>query len=163
MALEESSNAEPRPPAPLLRKRVLFTSLLLAFCCYGFFQWVLWPVQVVGDSMLPAYRNGTRNLINKLAYSTHDPQRSDVVALRTPPGDVWIKRIVGLPGERVEAREGKIVINGQPLPEPYTDSTVRWQEAFSLGPDEYFVIGDNRPTSAFYRARRDHIIGKVVF
>jgi signal peptidase I len=114
--------------------------------------------------MLPAYRNGTRNLINKLAYWSHEPRRGDVVALRKASGEVWIKRIIGLPGETVELREGKVVINGEPLDEPYINSPIPWSpKPITLEPDEYYVFGDNRATSAFGRVRRDHIIGKVVF
>ena len=67
--------------SPRLRLRVLFTTFLFAFICYGFFNWVLWPVKVSGTSMLPNYQDGSRHFINKLAYWSAKPQRGDVVGV----------------------------------------------------------------------------------
>ena len=151
---------------PLVRLKVLMSALLIAFVCYGFFTWILWPVKVAGQSMMPNYHDGSRHFINKLAYVSATPQRGDVVGVRTPDGDVYIKRIVGLPGERVHVEEGEIVINDKRLNEPYVDSRIpfRFRVPFTqLGPDEYFVIGDNRATSIYRHTRRSEIIGKVVY
>lgn len=151
--------------SPKVRLRVLFISFLIAFACYGFFTWVLWPVQVLGDSMLPNYHSGERHFINKLAYRAANPQRGDVVALYAPNGEVYLKRVLGLPGETVTFTNGGIAINGQELKEPYVDTKVRAGkgEEGKLGADDYYVIGDNRATSVRGKVPRQDIIGKVMF
>ena len=151
--------------SPRLRFRVLGTSLLLAFLCYAFFTWVLWPVKVTGDSMMPNYRNGSRHFINKLAYWSGQPQRGDVIGLRAGDNEIYIKRVVGLPGERVSFQDGRVLINDQLLEESYIDSKIPWAELspVTLGPDDYYVIGDNRATSVLGPVPFDRIIGQVVF
>jgi signal peptidase I len=151
--------------SPKVRLRVLFSAFLIAFVCYGFFTWVLWPVQVLGDSMLPNYHSGERHFINKLAYRVATPQRGDVVALYAPNGDVYLKRVLGLPGETVTFTNGGLAIDGQELKEPYVDTKIvpREDEEGKLGPNDYSVIGDNRATSVRGKVPREDIIGKVVF
>lgn len=148
-----------------VRVKVLATALLLALVCYGFFTWVLWPVKVVGESMLPNYQDGSRHFINKLAYSAALPQRGDVVAMRAPNGDVLLKRVVGLPGEVVSFEDGVLHINGQPMTEEYTHTRVpeKWRGTVALNENEYFVIGDNRRISVLSPILGKQIIGKVFF
>jgi len=147
-----------------LRRKVLWATLSIGFLCYAFFTWVLWPVKVVGESMMPNYRSGSRHFINKLAYLSNSPQRGDVVAVRND-GEVYLKRIVGLPGETVSFEGGVLHINGRRVPEPYTDARIppKWRPALRLDPDEYFVIGDNRGVSAYTPVDAAQIIGKVLF
>jgi signal peptidase I len=151
--------------SPRLRLKVLLTALALAFVAYGFFTWILWPVKVLGDSMMPNYHNGSHHFINKLAYRKVKPQRGDVVGVRAANGDIYIKRIIGLPGERITIEDGRIVINGQPLSEPYVDTEIpiKRRAPWQLGPDEYFVVGDNRATSVLLGVGVQRILGKVVF
>ncbi len=154
--------------SPRLRLRVLFSAFLIAFVCYGFFTWVLWPVKVLGDSMMPNYHDGERHFINKLAYRSAKPRRGDVIALYVPNGDVYIKRVLGLPGETIVLTNGGVLINGTMLAEPYVTSRIplrREREALEgrLRPGEYFVIGDNRATTVFGKVPAKDIIGKVVF
>jgi len=151
---------------PLVRLKVLISALLIAFVCYGFFTWILWPVKVAGQSMMPNYHDGSRHFINKLAYASSLPQRGDVVGVRTDDGEVYIKRIVGLPGEKLHVERGEILIDDKRLDEPYIDSRIPLRAGVpftELGRDEYFVIGDNRATSIHRRVRRSDIIGKVVY
>jgi signal peptidase I len=151
--------------SPHVRLKVLVSAFLIAFVCYGFFTWVLWPVKVLGDSMLPNYQNGERHFINKLAYRAAKPQRGDVVALYAQNGDVYIKRILGLPGETISFPDGGVAIDGRPLDEPYVNTKIpdKRGEEGKLGPQDYFVIGDNRATSVLGRVPERDIIGKVVF
>ena len=162
---DESTPTKLTWSSPKLRLKVFFSAFLIAFLCYGFFTWVLWPVKVLGDSMLPNYHNGERHFINKLAYRTAGPQRGEVIGLYAPNGDVYIKRVLGLPGESVTFTNGGVAINGRMLAEPYVDTTIpdgRGQDG-KLGPEEYFVIGDNRATSVLGAVPARDIIGKVVF
>jgi signal peptidase I len=150
---------------PLVRGRIVLTSLLMASACYGFFTWVLWPVKVAGRSMTPTFADGSRHFINKLAYLSARPQRGDVIALRADDGDVYLKRIVGLPGEVISFEDGVLHINDVPVKEPYTRTRVpvSWRQRVHLGPDEYYVIGDNRAISVLAPIPGSRIIGKVAF
>jgi signal peptidase I len=130
------------------------------------FKGVLIPVRVTGKSMEPTYRDGRVNFINRLAYRRSEPRRGDVVGLRREPSRLLVmKRIVGLPGEHVAIRRGRIYINGEPLEESYTDGRPilrAWVDR-QLGAGEYFAIGDNRDLSAFGVVTRRDIQGKVLF
>jgi len=139
--------------------------------------YVLLPIQVDGPSMLPNYREQSINVVNRLAYLNREPQRGDVVAIRYSgvstfsfKGSVMLmKRVVGLPGETVEFANGKLLINGKPIDEPYVKNSCNWDfrpEHWQLGDDEYYVVGDNR--SMPYEdhkqgsAKRERIVGKVM-
>jgi signal peptidase I len=126
-------------------------------------------VRVDGISMEPAYHNGRMNLINRLAYWRSEPKRGDVVGIRLAGVSVmYMKRIIGLPGERVTFRNGKVLINDQPLEEPYVKYRARWGiPELILDPDEYYAIGDNRGMDPDGHegggVRRNRIVGKVLF
>jgi signal peptidase I len=130
------------------------------------FKFLFVPIRVVGNSMEPTYRNGRINLVNRLAYHSHAPQRGDVVALQLDRHRlVLLKRVVGLPGERIALRDGRVLVNGQPLNEPYAKGSELppTQGEILLRDDEYFVIGDNRDISAYGSIHQHEVIGKVVF
>jgi signal peptidase I len=152
--------------SPHLRLKVLVTAFVLAVSIYAFFTWVLWPVKVAGESMMPNYRDGSRHFINKLSYWSSNPERGDVVGLRAPDGEVYLKRIIGLPGERLTFDDGRIQVNGVPLAEPYVDQKIPPKflpATLTLRTNEYWVIGDNRMTSVRGPVPRDLIIGKLIF
>ena len=152
--------------SPYVRYKVLLTALAGAFAIYGFFTWILWPVKVAGESMMPNYRNGSRHFINKLAYWSAQPQRGDVVGLLAPNGDIYLKRVIGLPGEHLTFDDKGIYINGRVLLEPYIDQNIPTNQmpaSITLSRNEYWVIGDNRATSVRGPISRDHIIGKLAF
>src|SRR5262249_7346901 len=96
------------------------------------------------------------------------PRRGDVVAIRLAgPHIMLMKRIIALPGETVAFHWGKTYINGRPLEEPYLRFPCDWErEPVTLGPDEYFVVGDNRSMPqvdhTFGRAGRERIVGRVM-
>ena len=130
------------------------------------FRGVLIPVRVTGRSMEPTYRDGRVNFINRLAFVRIEPRRGDVVGLRREPSRLLVlKRLVGLPGERVSVRHGRIHINGEPLDENYTNGRPipPMSGERELGGGEYFAIGDNRDMSAFGVVERSDILGKVLF
>lgn len=133
------------------------------------FTWILVPIRAEGISMLPTYRSGSLHVVSKLTYKYRAPRRGDVVAIRLAgPSVVYVKRIVGLPGDRVSIRDGFVHINGTPLPEPYVHHRKPWNlEEVTLDAREYFLIGDNRGMNAgdheFGRADAARIVGKVIF
>lgn len=131
---------------------------------------------VIGVSMEPALYNGQEVLVNRLVYKVTSPKRGDVIAF-LPNGNknshYYLKRIVGLPGERIQIIGGYVYINGEPLEEDESydkmaDAGIAENEML-LGSDEYFVLGDNRNNSEDSRSgnigavKKDTIAGKVWF
>ncbi|HJW45879.1 MAG TPA: signal peptidase I [Lysobacter sp.] len=108
------------------------------------------------SSMMPTIRPGQIVISSGGYYNLHAPRRGDVVVFAPPrePGSNWVKRIVGLPGETIEIRGGKAVINGVPLVEPYVSpleeiefSYGRDVPAMVIATDHYYLLGDNRDNS----------------
>jgi signal peptidase I len=162
--MQEICPLKPGSTRRVVRRRVLCGSLLLCFVSFAFSHWVLWPVQVAGDSMTPNYQNGQPNYIYKLAYVSKAPQRGDVVGVRIAHGEFLLKRVIGLPGERIEFNRGTIVVNGRPLAEPYIEKPLLWAlPSVQLGAEDYFVMGDNRAVSMLGAIAKDHIVGKALF
>ena len=150
-------------------RRTTVRVLLLILASIVVFRWVLIPVRTDGVSMEPTYESGRLNLVNRLAYLRSPPARGDVVAIRLAGLHVlYIKRVVGLPGERIAISAGEVLVDGAPLIEPYVHHRRPWELAeVRLGPAEYFVVGDNRGMAAadhtFGRIDGVRIVGRVVF
>ena len=142
---------------------------MLAIVSFVTFRWVLIPVRTDGISMQPTYDSGRFTFVNALAYLRNPPARGDIVAVRIARGRAfYLKRIIGLPSERIAIVRGQVAINGVPLEEPYVERRRAWNVAeMTLGPREYFVIGDNRGMNAvdheFGGVELDRIVGKIVF
>src|SRR5208337_4419388 len=98
--------------------RDLILSILLAFIVIVF---LYQPVQVEGTSMMPRLENHERIFINKFLYRFRPIERGDVVVFKYPldPSKSYIKRVIGLPGDKVSIRDGHVLVNGKPLSEPY--------------------------------------------
>lgn len=115
------------------------------------------PFLVSGSSMVPSFENGDYLLIDEITYRFRPPERGEVVVFKYPkdPSTYFIKRIIGLPGERVEIKNNQVTVwnarSLQPLvlDENYLPKSVATagNEEFRLGPDEYLMLGDNRPFS----------------
>jgi len=148
----------PRPHRTLCR--VLVWSVLVL----TFFHRLLVPIQIIGSSMSPTYRNGSLNLVNRMSYTKkHPPHRGDVVALNAE-GELLLKRIVALPGETVAIENGALEINGQRLADQFSVSAIPWEMGpLILDQNEYFVIGDNRAASVFCKVAKPDILGKIIF
>jgi len=131
---------------------------------------------VIGDSMEPALHNGQEILMNRILYRISTPKRGDVVVF-LPNGNqnthFYVKRVVGLPGETVQIREGNVYIDGVLLEEnelfdKIVDPGIAQNELVLSG-DEFFVLGDNRNSSEDSRSgnigavKKDDIIGKAWF
>jgi signal peptidase I len=142
--------------------------VVLVAMCTVIFRFDLLPIRVEGVSMLPTYRDHGIHVINRLAYISHPPRRGDVVAIRYSGIHLMLmKRVVGLPGESIAFREGQLFINGQALEEPYVKNSCDWEiPAETIGPDEYYVVGDNRsmPEADHTkgRAQLSRIVGKLI-
>lgn len=129
---------------------------------------------VYGVSMEPLIMDGDSILINKLSYLRGEPERFDVIVFKQSGdehGFYYVRRVIGLPGERIQILYGRIYINGILLTEPMTTEPILVagfaQEPFVLDEDEYFVLGDNRNDSEDSRFAnignvvRDAVVGKA--
>lgn len=126
---------------------------------------------IVGNSMEPVLFNGEEVLLNKIIYQFSTPVRGDVIAFH-PNGDenthLYVKRIVGLPGETIQIKQGSVYINGEmyAMDTETADAGVA-ADVVQLGDDDYFVMGDNRENSEDSRSAnignvtREMIVGKV--
>jgi signal peptidase I len=125
--------------------------------------------RVEGQSMEPNLHSDQRLVVEKVSYRFHGPQRFDIVVLKLPSqGDeLLIKRVVGLPGETVEIRDGLIYINGEPLDEPFANGDTRpgRKERVIVPPLHVFVLGDNRNHSndsrSFGPVPIENIVGRA--
>ena len=173
----EEDQAPEAPEEPRRRSFIaelpglLLTALFIAVVIKTF---LLQPFWIPSESMLPTIEVNDRVMVNKLAYRWGVPQRGDVVVFRDPReeqieesipeavirsvleavgirtrGDEdLIKRVVGLPGETIEVRDNHVVVNGTPIEEGYLPDVFMPDEPpITVGPDEVFVMGDNRDAS----------------
>lgn len=159
-------------PSSRLRRtlREVFETILLALVLFLAINFVSARVRVEFNSMYPNFHNGDYIIVNRLAYRWAEPQRGDVVVFPYPndPDEDYIKRVIGLPGERIAIYAGKVYINGQALEEIYASEPIRLDMSERIVPPEHvYVIGDNRNASSDSREWGalpiSDIIGKAVF
>lgn len=149
--------------------RVIVTGLALAFVISNT---LIANAQVPTGSMEETIMPGSRIIINRLAYASHNPHRGDIISFYYPDDGktVYLKRIIGLPGESVEGKEGKVYVDGTALDEQYVKEAVSSDFGpFLVPPGAYFVMGDNRGNSWDSRywenpyVEEDKIIGRAEF
>jgi len=140
------------------------------------------PHQVSGESMVPTFQDKEYLLTDKISYKLNQPSRGDTVVFHAPedatcaPGGKcdYIKRIIGVPGDTIEVKNNKVFLNNVELQENYLDPKTITQageytrsKIVRLGPDEYFVMGDNREHSSDSRSwgpvSADAFVGRVFF
>jgi signal peptidase I len=157
-------------------------------------QWVINPYRIPSSSMEPTlhcaprgvegclaagglFNGSDRVLACRICYDLWSPKRGDVVVFNTPPaalnacgmGGVYVKRLIGLPGDTWSERDGYVYIDGKRLDEPYLDPKFRDRLSYpakKIPPGQYFMMGDNRAGSCDSRkwgtVPRNNLIGKVV-
>ncbi len=130
--------------------RDLVITLVLAALVFLLVRFVLGNYTVAGESMEPGLQKGQQLLIFRPAYAWASPQRGDIVFFRTPEGNPFqLKRVIGLPGDMVEVRANSVYINNIRLSEPYLSEPPEYTlKPFSVPPDNYFILGDNRNNSS---------------
>jgi signal peptidase I len=118
--------------------------------------------------MAPALRDGQWMIVERAAYRLRGPERFDIVRFRDPsrPGSFSVKRVTGLPGERVKLESGRLMIDGRPVVEPASVQISEFDfDEWQTGPEEYVLLGDNRAASTDSRAygavQRKAILGRV--
>lgn len=172
------SESASRGRSPLLRTfgEFLRLAIIAAAIALPIRYFVAQPFIVRGASMEPNFHDREYLVIDELSYFFRPPQRGEVVVFRYPlnPREYFIKRVIGLPGETVEIREDTVYITnaerpeGFRLAEPYLPSglSFRGNVRFSLGSEEYVVLGDNRPASSDSRSwgtlERKFITGRAL-
>ncbi len=131
---------------PEFNRRYALRLVALSLCAFILFRYILAPFYIQGESMAPTYRTGGITFSWRLAYMFSEPQRGDIVIIRLAGERVaLLKRIVALPGEQVEFRDGELFINGRKLDEPYLVKPSDWnQEPRIVEECHYYVVGDNR-------------------
>lgn len=150
------------------------TIVLSGVLAFGIRTFVAEARYIPSGSMLPTLQINDRLIIDKITYNFRAPQRGDIVVFSPTPAlqqqnfhDAFIKRVIGLPGDTVEVKGGRVYVNGQALRENYIEE----EPNYSFGPvtvlpDQYLVLGDNRNNS--YDSHywgfvpRDNIIGRAV-
>lgn len=146
--------------------KVVFISFLIVLPIRAF---IVQPFIVRGPSMEPTYHENEYLIVNEIGYTFSDPKQFDVIVFRFPkrPSQFFIKRIIGVPGQEVIIKQGKVFVDGQEIAEPYLpEGTLTAQDTIiKLDKEEYFVLGDNRAQSSDSRLwgvlPRNHIVGKV--
>lgn len=128
---------------------VLLSVLVMAFVVRAF--------TVDGPSMMPTLQSGERLLVDRITYRLRSPQRGEVVVFRFPsdPRQFYIKRVIGVPGDRIVITHGRVYVNGVILDEPYTDTSVLGAFGpYTVPQDHLFMLGDNRNNSEDSRNQR---------
>ncbi len=130
--------------------REILETILLTIIIFVVLNITTGRFQVRGSSMEPTLHDGQYMIISKLIYWIHPPERGDVIVFRPPngSGDDYIKRVVGLPGEQVEIRDGVVSVGGILMDEPYIANPGFYSGVWELGDGQYFVLGDNRRNSS---------------
>jgi len=166
MQAEEQPKARARSALREFIETILFT-LLIYFLVRTF---LIENYRVVGRSMEQTLQDDQFLVVNKLLYRLHEPQRGDIIVFRDPrDGDrKLIKRVIGLPGEVLEIKNGQVFINDRRLQETYIQSmSQRSRPPIPIPADHYFVMGDNRSNSSDSRdwgtLPQREIVGKAWF
>ncbi|MBN1261402.1 MAG: signal peptidase I [Anaerolineae bacterium] len=148
----------------------LLETLLLALVIFLVINTLTGRYQVHGQSMEPSLHDGQYLIASKVTYWLHQPERGDIVVLKPPAGQgaiPYIKRVIGLPGDEIEIRQGKVWINGIAIDEPYINGPPIYEKQWVIAGGMYLVLGDNRNNSSDSHAwgllPGENIIGKAVF
>lgn len=163
------SRIETKPPANPWRLIIdLLETILLGVILYAGINLLSARIRVESISMEPTLRPGDYVMVSKLAYINAMPGRGDVVVFHFPadPAQQYIKRVIGLPGDNVEIREGEVYVNGARLDEPYLKAAPNYSDLWVVPADALFVLGDNRNRSSdshlWGMVPLENVIGKAL-
>ena len=161
-------SAKTKKSEPVSRKREIINTVIylavVVLLAWFIIAFIMQRTSVEGNSMYPTLSDGDQLFIEKVSYRFSDPDRFDIIVFEVPnrEGVHYIKRVIGLPGETVQIKDGVIYINGSPLEENYGREVMeragRASQPITLGEDEFFVLGDNRNDSL---DSREESVGNV--
>jgi signal peptidase I len=164
MRAEEQGGSQTKSIVREFVETIVITLLIYALIRTFLFE----NYRIVGHSMDPTLEDGQFLVVNKLGYRLHDPERGDIIVLRDPRSDdlKLIKRVIGLPGEVVEIKDGQVMIDNHALDETYISFQSNYSREPLLIPEgEYFVLGDNRNNSSDSHSwgpfPRNRVVGKA--
>ncbi len=147
---------------------VIVIAVLVSFIINAF---IIVNATVPTQSMETTIMAGDRIIGSRLYYLRHEPRRGDIVVFEYPddPSTLYVKRLIGMPGDHVEIHDGKVFINGEELYEPYLTVTTEGEWGpYDVPEDSYFMLGDNRNSSVDSRywqntyVTKDGLVGKAV-
>lgn len=143
-------------------------TLVLSVILFAAINAVSARIRVDGASMEPTLQSGEFVIVNKLAYVLGAPKTGDVIVFHFPrdPEQEYIKRVIGLPGDHLEIKEGQVFVNGEPLEEDYIAASPVYQSTVDVPEDSLFVLGDNRNNSSdshsWGSVPMEYVVGKAV-
>jgi len=173
MENEKEQNRKPKE-GNFWSETLRFVLISTVFVVLPIRLYVAQPFIVSGESMSPSFETGEYLIVDQLSYYLREPARGEVVVFRYPvdPSKYFIKRIIGLPGEKLELNAGKVTIEKEgttktiTLIENYVKKDLPHDTKISLNEDEYFVMGDNRQASSDSRnwgpVKRRLLIGRAL-
>lgn len=150
--------------------RELVETVVLSLIIFLLIRQVVQNYRIENHSMEPNFFDGQFVLVNKLAYRLGEPERGDVVVFHNPrnTNEDYIKRILGLPGDTVEVHDQTVFVNGQPVIEDFPHNAIQpgdYAPPVTVGDNQLFVMGDNRPNSSDSRVfgpiSQDLAVGKA--
>ena len=125
-------------------------------------------IRVDGESMVPTLVSGEYVIVSRLSYRFGTPQRGDIIVFHFPrnPQEEYIKRVIGLPGDEVQVKDGQVYINRQLLDESYLKVKMDYTGTWSVPAGQLFVLGDNRNNSSdshdWGTVPMDYVVGKAL-
>jgi len=147
----------------------ILETLILAVVLFVGINAVSARIRVDGASMEPTMHHNELVVVNRLGYRFGLPERGDVIVFHFPrdPEQEYIKRVIGLPGDRIAIANGVVMVNEHPLDEPYISAPPRYTGDWTVPADYLFVLGDNRNLSSdsheWGMLPLDYVIGKAIF
>lgn len=144
-------------------------TLILSIVLFAGINTISARIRVDGASMEPTLQSGEFVIVNKLSYFFGEPEIGDIIVFHFPrdPDQEYIKRVIGLPGDRVEVKNGEVFVNNSVLIEDYIAASPVYNNVWEVPADALFVLGDNRNNSSdshnWGTVPLDYVIGKATF
>jgi signal peptidase I len=166
--LNQGLAEQPRKSGFLRFVKDVLETLVLSIVLFVGVNVISARIRVDGASMEPTLTTGEYVILNRLSYRFGTPQRGDIIVFHPPtaPSEEYIKRVIGLPGDEVEVRDGTVYVNGQPLDETYLSTKTNYPGTWIVPAGQLFVLGDNRNNSQdsheFGTISMDTVVGKAV-
>jgi signal peptidase I len=128
----------------------ILETLVLSVVLFVGINYITARIRVDGSSMEPTLHTGQLILVNRLAYKLGEPTHGDIIVFYFPrdPGQEYIKRLIGLPGDHIRIQDGQVMVNDVPLNEPYIADAPFYNGEWRVPQGQYFVLGDNRNNSS---------------